>query len=76
MADVEGRRNPNHGGVEIRIVLDSVEPPVGHLRAARDPGLVHRPSGDQEVSFAGWLGLLRALYEVTAEPASGPIPGP
>lgn len=62
--------------MEIRIALDSLEPPVGHLRVLRDSGRVHDPGGDQEVSFAGWLGLLRALYEVTAEPGSGPFPGP
>jgi len=73
---LQGRRNPNHGGVEIRIVLDSVEPPVGHLRVVRDPGQAHHTGGDQQVSFAGWLGLLRALYEVTAEPDSSPYPGP
>jgi len=53
--------------VEIRIVLDIVEPPAGRLWVGRDPGQAHRPGREQEISFTGWLGLLRALYEVTAE---------
>ena len=58
--------------MEIRIVLNRVEPPAGHLRVVRAPG----PGGGQEIGFSGWLGLLRALYEVTAEPGPGARPGP
>ena len=64
------------GKVEIRIVLDIVEPPAGRLWAVRGPGQAHHPGSEQEVSFTGWLGLLRALYEVTAEPGPRPSPGP
>jgi hypothetical protein len=59
--------------VEIRILLDRVEPPAGRLRVVRDPG---QAPGPQEIGFTGWLGLLRALYEVTAEPGDGSRPGP
>ena len=27
--------------------------------------------GDKELRFTGWLGLLRALYEVTGSPGNG-----
>ena len=64
------------GEVEIRIVLDIAEPPAGRLRVVRDPGQAHRPGSEQEISFTGWLGLLRALYEVTAEPGPRSYPGP
>ena len=56
------------GEVEIRIVLEVVEPPAGRLCVARDPGQPDHPGGEREISFTGWLGLLRALYEVTAAP--------
>ena len=72
LADVAGRRGREDGGVEIRIVLDRVEPPAGHLRVVRAP----RPGGGQEIEFSGWLGLLRALYEVTAGPGEGECSGP
>ena len=64
------------GGVEIRIVLDRAEPPVGRLRVIRAAGQAPAPRTDQEIAFTGWLGLLRALYEVTAEPGEGARPGP
>ena len=69
------RRYPNHGEVEIRIVLDRAEPPAGHLWVIRDPEQAHHPGNEQGISFAGWLGLLRALYEVTAEPGVDSRPG-
>ena len=71
LADVAGRRARDDRGVEIRIVLNRVEPPAGHLRVVRAPG----PGGGQEIGFSGWLGLLRALYEVTAEPGESAGPG-
>jgi hypothetical protein len=55
------------GKVEIRIVLDIVEPPAGRLRVVSDPGQAHHPGGEREISFTGWLGLLRALYQVTGQ---------
>ena len=56
------------------MVLDVVEPPAGRLWVV-DPGQAHHPGSEQEISFTGWLGLLRALYEVTAEPSAGSRPG-
>jgi hypothetical protein len=64
------------GGVEIRIVLDVVEPPAGRVWRAGDPRQADCPGGGEEISFTGWLGLLRALYELTAEPGPADIPGP
>ena len=76
LADVAGRRSRDDGGVEIRIVLDTAEPPAGRLRVGRAAGQAAAPRTDQEIGFTGWLGLLRALYEVTAEPGKGARPGP
>ncbi len=50
--------------MEICIVLDRREPPGGRLRVVGSGG-PHHSAKDQEISFTGWLGLLRALYEVT-----------
>lgn len=61
--------------MEIRIVLDRVEPPGGRLRVVPDPGHAHRPEKEEEIRFTGWLGLLRALYEVTGAPGSGATGG-
>jgi hypothetical protein len=76
LADVPGRWTPDHGGVEIRIILDRAEPPAGRLRVVGDLGQAYHPGTEQEISFSGWLGLLRTLYEVTAEPGQGTGPGP
>jgi hypothetical protein len=57
------------------MVLDIVEPPAGRLWIVRDPGQAHHPGSKREISFIGWLGLLRALYEVTAEPGADSRPG-
>ena len=53
--------------VEIRVVLDGIDPPMGRLQVTSGAG----PARDEEpeVPFSGWLGLLRALYLVTG---SGP----
>ena len=75
LADVAGCRGRDDGGVEIRIVLDRAEPPAGRLRVVRAAGQPPAPRTDQEIGFTGWLGLLRALYEVTAEPGEGVRPG-
>lgn len=64
------------GEVEIRIVLDIAEPPAGRLWVVRGPGQAHRTDSEQKMSFTGWLGLLRVLYEVTAEPGQSADPGP
>jgi hypothetical protein len=76
LADVPGRWTPDHGGVEIRIILDRAEPPTGRLRVVGDPGQAYHPGTEQGISFTGWLGLLKALYEVTAEPGDAPHPRP
>ena len=76
LADGLVRRGRDDGGVEIRIVLDRADPPAGRLRVVRAPGQHPGPRAGQEIGFTGWLGLLRALYEVTAEPGQGAGPGP
>ena len=49
--------------VEIRVILDSADPPTGRLLVIPGAG----PARDEQpdVPFTGWLGLLRALYLVT-----------
>jgi hypothetical protein len=49
--------------MEIRLVLDSVDPPTGRLQVTSGAG--HVRDERREVPFTGWLGLLRALYLVT-----------
>jgi hypothetical protein len=51
------------GRVEILISLDALDPPAGRLRVM--PGPV-----TEELRFSGWLGLLRALYDVTGADAA------
>jgi hypothetical protein len=58
------------GAVEIRIVLDQAEPPAGRLRVVPGAGQPRPPVTAGEIRFTGWLGLLKALYEVTG--AAGP----
>jgi hypothetical protein len=61
----------------MRISFDTTDPPAGRLRMLAGPGAASGPGtgnglpAGQEVRFCGWLGLLRALYEVTGSPASG-----
>jgi len=43
-------------------VLDHAEPPAGRLWAAPPSGPESGPGA--ELGFTGWLGLLRALYQV------------
>lgn len=52
--------------MEIRMIFDRVGPPAGRLQVVPDHGQAARK--DAEVRFAGWLGLMRALYEVTDRP--------
>ena len=47
----------------IRISLERVEPPAGRLGLVTDTQPASN-AGSQEVSFTGWLGLLRALEEL------------
>jgi hypothetical protein len=49
--------------VEIRVMLDSIDLPTGRLRVTSGAG--HGRDEQPDVSFTGWLGLLRALYLVT-----------
>jgi hypothetical protein len=60
--------------MEIRIVLDQAEPPAGLLRVVPAAGQDHRPGIAGEIRFTGWLGLLRALYQVTGTADPG-LPG-
>jgi hypothetical protein len=64
------------GLMEIRIILDRVEPPVGRLWVVAVPGRGRGCRQDGEIGFTGWLGLLRALYQVTGEPGPGSLRGP
>jgi hypothetical protein len=50
-------------GVEIRVVLDRLDPPEGRLQVTSGAG--RAPDETGEVPFAGWLGLLWALFVVT-----------
>jgi hypothetical protein len=75
LADVAAGQGGNDGEMEIRIILDRAEPPAGRLRAVPDPGHCHAVQ-DEEIRFTGWLGLLRALYEVTGGPGGGSVPVP
>jgi len=61
--------------VEIRILMDKVDPPAGQLSIVAS---ADRDSGRQaeEIRFTGWLGLLRALYEATGAPEIDPCRGP
>jgi hypothetical protein len=72
-ADVAAVRPEDPAGMEIRISLDRVEPPAGSLRlvsGAEPPRPVGGREGE-EVPFTGWLGLLRALYQVVGLPDEG-----
>ena len=65
MSDPNGPATVNL--VEIRVILDRTDPPMGRLQVASGA----EPARDEEpeISFTGWLGLLRALYLATG---SGP----
>ena len=45
-------------------------PPRGRLRVSSGPRSAPGHGGEMEFRFTGWLGLLRALYEVTGSPPS------
>jgi hypothetical protein len=60
--------------MEIRISLDRVEPPAGRLRQVPGPG-PPAPVEGAEIPFTGWLGLLRALYQVVGRPDGRPPDG-
>lgn len=48
--------------MEILIHLDRSEPPAGTI--ARPPSADQEPSNRGPIEFVGWLGMLRAMYEV------------
>jgi hypothetical protein len=56
--------------MEIRIIMDSLDPPAGRLRVLPGRRPLPGSAGSAEIEFAGWLGLLRALYEVTGTAGS------
>jgi hypothetical protein len=57
--------------MEIVIVVETREPPVGRLRAvSREPGEPDEP--ERWVEFTGWLGLLRSLDDVIRPPSPAP----
>jgi hypothetical protein len=60
--------------VEIVICLDTVEPPTGSVRPLVGPNVSDRDAEAEGVGFAGWLGLLRALYDVIGSRGEG-MPG-
>lgn len=63
----------NAGQVEILVSPDSLDPPVGRLRMTSGPRSAPGHLGNEDFCFTGWLGLLRALYEMTGMLA-GPSP--
>jgi len=75
LADVAGRRAGDYGRVEILVSLDRVEPPAGWIRVVRGPAGAPERGEGHEVRFVGWLGMLRALYEVTGSPGTRPRGG-
>ena len=72
LADVAGRNPGNDRQVEILISFDTIDPPVGQLRVTSPPGTAPERGEGREFRFTGWLGLLRALYDVTGAPAGEP----
>jgi hypothetical protein len=57
--------------MEVRIVLDQFDPPVGRLQVLTTP----TRSGDSmrpAVPFIGWLGLLHALSDAIGSPGDPP----
>jgi hypothetical protein len=50
--------------MEIRMVLDRIEPPHGTVRWASDADEPSHLQQDGEIRFTGWLGMLRALSDL------------
>ena len=65
MSDPNGPATVNL--MEIRLILDRIDPPTGCLQVTSSAGTARNE--EAEIPFAGWLGLLRALYLITG---SGP----
>jgi hypothetical protein len=53
--------------VEVRIMLDALDPPVGRIGVSGD---------DTELRFTGWLGLLRVLYQAMGAPTGSQAAAP
>jgi hypothetical protein len=60
--------------VEIRIILERLEPPCGRVLVVADPSQPLHPRDQADLHFTGWLGLLKALYEVTGGAGGQPRP--
>ncbi len=54
--------------------MDNLDPPAGRLQVLPGRRALAGSAGSAEIDFAGWLGLLRALYEITGA-AGPPRPG-
>jgi hypothetical protein len=65
MADVPTGAQVDHQQMEIRIILDGIEPPTGQLYVSRTGAGGTGPVA-QPIAFTGWLGLLRVLSDVVA----------
>ncbi len=59
--------------VEIRIIVERPDPPCGRLSVVAEAGQGQHQPDPAAFCFTGWLGLLKALYEVTG--AGGGEPG-
>jgi len=61
--------------MEIRIVLDQVEPPSGRLQVVSSERRGRVPDGthgeETLLGFTGWLGLIRSLEEVMRQGGGG-----
>jgi hypothetical protein len=53
--------------VQIHISLTQVEPPAGTLWLQPGPGMCDEQLGE-EVTFTGWLGLIRVLSHLIGAP--------
>jgi hypothetical protein len=61
----------------LRQVAEARDIEIAALRAAVEAGQARGPGRQaEEIRFTGWLGLLRALYEATGAPYTGPGRGP
>lgn len=54
------------------MILDETEPPAGRLCVVRGAARTNGCQDGEQISFTGWLGLLRALYRVTGTPVEHP----
>lgn len=71
MADVGQEVRANSGGMQIQITLAAVEPPAGTMRVVSASVPAPSKENQDELAFAGWLGMLRALSDLISS-ASAP----